>query len=156
MSTHHHLTRSAAARQNALHIHSILLTLRRPATPEELASQCQSLFDATASLVLRLCSIPNSPICVTAEGFVTVSEAAAAMGGFDVKTNIRKRKGEQVNVAAVSVAKRKRKRKRKLCLPIETTAGEAVARLMSLPNASCRDSIEVLSHLFIFLCQIHN
>ncbi|XP_004308491.1 PREDICTED: probable serine/threonine-protein kinase cdc7 isoform X1 [Fragaria vesca subsp. vesca] len=74
-------TRIPSETEKAWHILSILLTLRRPAAPEELAKRCQ-LFAATADKVLSLCSIPNSPI-TEEEGLVTVTVAAiTALGEF--------------------------------------------------------------------------
>ncbi|XP_050384909.1 uncharacterized protein LOC126801563 isoform X2 [Argentina anserina] len=130
-SDHHHhrrrrLTKIPSETEQAWHILSILLTLRRPAAPAELASQCR-LFAATPELVLCLCSIPNSPICSSSseegEGLVTVAVAAVSaleefapecrmvmelflLRKFYPGTEVRKRKAADME-SEVRVAKRR-------------------------------------------------
>ncbi|KAK1262563.1 Cyclin-dependent kinase F-1 [Acorus gramineus] len=61
-------------REKSWHLLAVLLSLGRPARPAELVSRC-ALFHATPDLVERLCGIPGSPIFLTADLFVTASEA---------------------------------------------------------------------------------
>ncbi|KAK1305922.1 hypothetical protein QJS10_CPA10g00996 [Acorus calamus] len=61
-------------REKSWHLLAVLLSLGRPARPAELASRC-ALFHATPDLVERLCGIPDSPIFLTDDLFVTASEA---------------------------------------------------------------------------------
>ncbi|XP_061998260.1 uncharacterized protein LOC133715673 isoform X1 [Rosa rugosa] len=120
----HRRHRTTSETEKAWHVLSILFTLRRPATPEELASRCR-LFDATAEVVLSLCSIANSPICLTEEedGLVTVAMAVVSaleefapesrmvmelyvLRSFYPNTEFRKRKADLDN-EAVPMAKRR-------------------------------------------------
>ncbi|RWR86787.1 Protein kinase domain-containing protein [Cinnamomum micranthum f. kanehirae] len=58
--------------EKAWHLFSLLLRLGRPARPAEIAARC-SLFSATPDFVLFLCSIPDSPLFLTRDLFVTIS-----------------------------------------------------------------------------------
>ncbi|KAL5551355.1 hypothetical protein UlMin_001531 [Ulmus minor] len=59
----------------ARHLLAVLESLGRPAGPLELASLCTS-FPASPELVLRLCSIPDSPLVLTDDLYVKPSPAA--------------------------------------------------------------------------------
>ncbi|KAK9910958.1 hypothetical protein M0R45_034891 [Rubus argutus] len=143
-----HCTRSAS--EKAWHILSILLKTRRPATPEELASRCR-LFDATAALVLSLCSIPNSPICSVEEGLVTPSMAAISalrefapesmmvlelymLQRYYANTEFRKRKVAELDNAVVPMAKKR--------LLFRNENGEADEGLVPLANACNHNLIQ--------------
>lgn len=68
--------------EKAWHLASILLFLRRPASTIELAERC-SLFRLSPKLVRFLCSMPNSPICLSANNFVMLSMSMfSAFGEF--------------------------------------------------------------------------
>ncbi|KAA8526014.1 hypothetical protein F0562_007886 [Nyssa sinensis] len=72
----------------AWHIFSLLLRIGRPARPTELASRC-NMFRASPSFVEYLCSIPNSPLFLTSDLFVTISMVAfVAFGKFISNLNI--------------------------------------------------------------------
>ncbi|XXG41925.1 hypothetical protein AAC387_Pa01g2291 [Persea americana] len=58
--------------EKAWHLFSLLLRLGRPARPAEIAARC-SLFSATPDFVEFLCSIPDSPLFLTRDLFVTIS-----------------------------------------------------------------------------------
>lgn len=58
--------------EKAWHLASILLFLGRPASVHELSGRC-SLFRATPEIVAFFCSIPNSPLRLTANSFVVLS-----------------------------------------------------------------------------------
>nr|XP_043629560.1 uncharacterized protein LOC122600850 [Erigeron canadensis] len=53
---------------------SVLLSTGHPVTPIQLASRC-SYFDAKPELIQFICSLTNSPISLTTDGFVVVSRA---------------------------------------------------------------------------------
>ncbi|XP_073130581.1 uncharacterized protein [Henckelia pumila] len=55
-------------------VFGLMLGFRRPVRIEELASKCSFLHD-TPHYIRFLCSIPNSPLLLTAEGLVTFSNA---------------------------------------------------------------------------------
>ena len=69
-------TTTSSDSHKARHFLALLLRLGRPARPPELASLCTS-FPASPELVYYLCSIPNSPISLTADLYVTLSPVAA-------------------------------------------------------------------------------
>ncbi|THG10679.1 hypothetical protein TEA_010375 [Camellia sinensis var. sinensis] len=72
----------------AWHLLSLLLPLGRPARPLELASRC-ALFRAPPDFVEHLCSIPNSPLFLTSNRFVTPSLVAfVAFGKFASNLNV--------------------------------------------------------------------
>lgn len=56
----------------AWHIFALLLSTGRPAQPSELSSKCK-LFSASPEFIVFLCSIPNSPLHLTSNYFVTFS-----------------------------------------------------------------------------------
>lgn len=56
----------------AWHIFALLLSTGRPAYPSELSSKC-TLFSASPEFIEFLCSIPNSPLHLTNNYFVTFS-----------------------------------------------------------------------------------
>ncbi|CAN4078065.1 unnamed protein product [Withania somnifera] len=56
----------------AWHIFALLLSTGRPAHPPELSSKC-TLFSASSEFIKYLCSIPNSPLQLTNNYFVTFS-----------------------------------------------------------------------------------
>lgn len=56
----------------AWHIFALLLSTGRPAQPSELSSKC-TLFSAPPEFIEFLCSIPNSPLHLTSNYFVTFS-----------------------------------------------------------------------------------
>ncbi|VFQ70516.1 unnamed protein product [Cuscuta campestris] len=60
--------------EKAWHVFALLLAIRRPAQPAELASIC-TFFRATPDLIGYLCSIPCSPIHLTPDYIVTFSPA---------------------------------------------------------------------------------
>ncbi|KAF6158838.1 hypothetical protein GIB67_012481 [Kingdonia uniflora] len=69
-------------REKAWHLFALLLNLGRPACVSELATRC-NLFDVSPDFVEFLCLIPNSPICLAGDRFVTVSvDALACVGEF--------------------------------------------------------------------------
>ncbi|KAL5750835.1 hypothetical protein ACOSP7_025438 [Xanthoceras sorbifolium] len=61
--------------EKAWHVVALLLSLGRAARPAEVASRC-NLFHATPDLILSLCLIPNSPISLTNDLYVTLSLSA--------------------------------------------------------------------------------
>ncbi|KAG9454440.1 hypothetical protein H6P81_007344 [Aristolochia fimbriata] len=61
-------------RDKAWHLLSVLLRIGRPAQPAELASRC-TLFSASSDLVEFLCWIPDSPLFLTENHFVTISRS---------------------------------------------------------------------------------
>ncbi|XP_068635194.1 uncharacterized protein [Aristolochia californica] len=61
-------------REKAWHLFSDLLRLGRPAQPAELAARC-TLFSASPDLIEFLCWIPDSPLFLTANHFVTISRS---------------------------------------------------------------------------------
>lgn len=66
----------------AWHLLSVLLTFGHPVRPTELASRC-TLFRSSPEFVEFLCSIPNSPLSLTENLFVTLSSVAyVAFGKF--------------------------------------------------------------------------
>ncbi|KAL3499720.1 hypothetical protein ACH5RR_038813 [Cinchona calisaya] len=65
-------TATATESQKAWHIFALLLSLRRPARPNELATKC-TLFYTTPKLIEFLCFIPDSPLCLTPNFLVTFS-----------------------------------------------------------------------------------
>ncbi|XP_028772883.1 cell division cycle 7-related protein kinase [Neltuma alba] len=66
----------------AWHFASLLLSLGHPAHPADLASRC-TLFTASPELVEFLCLIPESPILLTSNFYVTLSAVAiVAVGHF--------------------------------------------------------------------------
>ncbi|KAL7188505.1 hypothetical protein ACSBR1_038382 [Camellia fascicularis] len=72
----------------AWHLLSLLLPLGRPARPLELTSRC-ALFRAPPDFVEHLCSIPNSPLFLTSNWFVTPSLVAfVAFGKFASNLNV--------------------------------------------------------------------
>ncbi|KAL6979787.1 non-specific serine,threonine protein kinase [Sarracenia purpurea var. burkii] len=71
----------------AWHLLALLLRIGRPVRPAELASRC-ILFQAPTDYVEYLCSIPNSPICLTNNLFVTPSRVASvAFRKFESNSN---------------------------------------------------------------------
>ncbi|CAA2973884.1 probable serine threonine- kinase cdc7 [Olea europaea subsp. europaea] len=63
--------------QKAWHIFAVLLAHGLPARPDELTSKCV-LFDSSSVEIHFLCSIPNSPISLTPNHFVTLSRIGFA------------------------------------------------------------------------------
>ncbi|KAL2903044.1 Extracellular signal-regulated kinase 2 [Bienertia sinuspersici] len=66
------ISRNCNFTEKAWHLASILIRLRRPASVIELVERC-SLFETSPEFVEFLCSIPNSPIYLTADDFVVLS-----------------------------------------------------------------------------------
>lgn len=58
--------------QKAWHVFALLMSIRRPALPAELASHC-TLFPTTPDFVEFLCTIPYSPLHLTTNALVTFS-----------------------------------------------------------------------------------
>lgn len=74
--------------QKAWHISAVLLSLRRPVRPIELALKC-TLFHTTPELIEFLCSIPNSPLYLTPSYFVTLSSIGyLAIANFLANSNV--------------------------------------------------------------------
>ncbi|KAL6008343.1 hypothetical protein ACLOJK_033852 [Asimina triloba] len=115
----------------AWHLLSVLLRLGRPARPAELAARCE-LFPASADFVEFLCALPDSPLFLTRDLFVTASlEVLSAFGDFaakvfasfvprvrvleqrmriwdgTVQTYFRKRKGAMIDSVLLPAAKRR-------------------------------------------------
>ncbi|GFZ16550.1 hypothetical protein Acr_25g0009590 [Actinidia rufa] len=61
--------------QKAWHLLSLLLRIALPLRPSDLASRCV-IFKAPIDYVAYLCSIPNSPICLTGDLLITPSVVA--------------------------------------------------------------------------------
>lgn len=61
--------------EKAWHILALLLSQRRPVRLAEIASGC-NLFHATPDLIQSLCLIPNSPISLSDDLYVTLSPIA--------------------------------------------------------------------------------
>uniref|UniRef100_A0A5B7BJ09 non-specific serine/threonine protein kinase n=1 Tax=Davidia involucrata TaxID=16924 RepID=A0A5B7BJ09_DAVIN len=146
-----HCNVSTEVREKAWHILAILLSIGRPACPEELALKCR-LFCTSPDYVRFLCSIPNSPIVLIDERLIKISTVAIhalwefvakVIGGYvprigirvlgsrrlwgdDVRTYFRKRKGLVVDSVVLSMAKRR------LCLPSGNGGGDEVSS--HLPN----------------------
>ncbi|XP_016464884.1 uncharacterized protein LOC107787793 [Nicotiana tabacum] len=59
--------------QKAWHIFALLLSTGRPARPSELSSKC-TLFSTSPEFIEFLCFIPNSPLHLTSNYFVTFSQ----------------------------------------------------------------------------------
>ncbi|GAB4834635.1 hypothetical protein Ancab_032898 [Ancistrocladus abbreviatus] len=68
---------SAIHSKKAWHFVSLLLAIGRPAKPDELAQNC-TFFRTSPEFVEFLCSIPNSPLFLTGNGFVILSSVAVA------------------------------------------------------------------------------
>lgn len=74
--------------QKAWHISAVLLSLRRPVRPIELALKC-TLFHTTPELIEFLCSIRNSPLSLTPSYFVTLSSIGyLAIANFLANSNV--------------------------------------------------------------------
>ncbi|XP_020094583.1 probable serine/threonine-protein kinase cdc7 isoform X2 [Ananas comosus] len=67
--------------ERAWHLLTVLVRLRRPAPPAELAARCALLPSTSPELVEWLCRIPGSPLSLTEDHFVTVSETGFAVFG---------------------------------------------------------------------------
>ncbi|OAY78299.1 Cell division cycle 7-related protein kinase [Ananas comosus] len=67
--------------ERAWHLLTVLVRLRRPAPPAELAARCALLPSTSPELVEWLCRIPGSPLSLTEDRFVTVSETGFAVFG---------------------------------------------------------------------------
>ncbi|KAL5724012.1 non-specific serine/threonine protein kinase [Ranunculus cassubicifolius] len=74
-------------KEKAWHLLSILFTIGRPACSSELAARCR-LFDVSPDFVEFLCTIPNSPLFLTEELFVTISTAGFSVLGEFVEKSI--------------------------------------------------------------------
>ncbi|KAK9120970.1 hypothetical protein Syun_018587 [Stephania yunnanensis] len=158
-------TETEAEREKAWHILSVLLTIGRPACAAEVSARC-CLFRASAEYVEFLCSIPESPLCLTGDRLVTVSlPAFLAVGEFVrrsvscgvprcrvrvsgpkriwddvVKTYHRKRKGARACTAASVFPAAKRR----LLLQSETGEGN---QIVSISTDSLRsNSFEADDH----------
>ncbi|KAA8515837.1 hypothetical protein F0562_018552 [Nyssa sinensis] len=131
-------------REKVWHLLAVLLSIGRPACPEELALKCR-LFRTSPDYVRFLCSIPNSPIVLMDDRLVRISTVAfyalwefvsKVIGGYvprfgvrglgsrrlwgDIRTYYRKRKGLVVDSLVLSTAKRR------LCLPSGNGLGDKV------------------------------
>ncbi|CAN4127700.1 unnamed protein product [Withania somnifera] len=97
----------------AWHIFALLLSTGRPAHPSELSSKC-TLFSASPEFIEFLCSIPNSPLRLTNNYFITFSSLGftSTVNFFtnandDVFTELRSR-GQKECITKTYYRKRKR------------------------------------------------
>ncbi|XP_019190689.1 PREDICTED: uncharacterized protein LOC109185165 [Ipomoea nil] len=122
--------------QKAWHVFALLMSIRRPALPPELASRC-TLFHTTPDFIEFLCTLPYSPLHLTRECLVTfspvvyitfakfvacVNEIAAvfpglkfegltsgrAVDGGELRTYYRKKKRTRWTVEGLPVLKKRR------------------------------------------------
>lgn len=76
---------STRQREEAWHVIAILLSIARPACPEEIASKC-TIFSASPDYIRFLCSIPVSPLILMECQLVTISMVGfSAIGEFTMK-----------------------------------------------------------------------
>ncbi|KAJ4956634.1 hypothetical protein NE237_013417 [Protea cynaroides] len=154
-----HFSVSEIDKQKTWYLLGVLLSIGRPARPEELAARC-TLFCASPDFVQYLCLIPASPLFLTNDLLVTISSVAlsafkeliskafydfvprVALGVFEprrsreniVKTYFRKRKGSEALSLIFPNAKRR------LLLPTENDENKQM--LLSLANRIQCDSAE--------------
>ncbi|KAI4356617.1 hypothetical protein L6164_000626 [Bauhinia variegata] len=139
---------------------AILLKIGRPAFPEEIASQCKLFPPISPDFIQYISSVPDSPLCLVANGLVSVSMAAVfafgkfvsvatnsgfvcnygfgasepkGLGDADEK-NSRKRKGTMSDLVEFSKAKRR--------LFFSSTEGERCQNKLSITNGIQEISIE--------------
>ncbi|XP_073001559.1 uncharacterized protein [Typha latifolia] len=67
--------------ERAWHLFTVLLRVGRPSHPAEFAERCAIFPSPSPDFVEFLCRIPGSPLCLTDDHFVTVSETAIAVFG---------------------------------------------------------------------------
>ncbi|OIW18824.1 hypothetical protein TanjilG_25267 [Lupinus angustifolius] len=129
--------------EKSWHLLSLLLRIGHPLSPQHLSSHCH-LFSASPSFILNLISLPDSPLSLTAHGFVipspSVVVAFARFFSVAVDRRFTKRKGDMIDFIQSSSPNKKR-----LILHQECADGRDQKRL-SLSNNVQDVSFQSHSH----------
>ncbi|CAL0305951.1 unnamed protein product [Lupinus luteus] len=105
------LSSSSLSDEKSWHLLSLLLRIGHPVSPHHLSSHCH-LFSASPSFILHLISLPDSPLSLSALGFVlpspSVVVAVASFFSLTVDRTFRKRKGDMLDFVQSSSPNKKR------------------------------------------------